>query len=109
MRRALLADQIGKFKLERVNENGRISFKANGNIDFFGEEVLTRVGGAGGPAWTERLPVRFEWLAAARVRSEPGLDLGTFRRRPALGGCRVVRLAGIEDWDECVYGGDQAN
>ena len=21
--------------------------------------------GAGGPAWTERLPVRFEWLAAA--------------------------------------------
>ena len=65
MRRALLADQIGKFKLERVNENGRISFKANGNIDFFGEEVLTRVDGAGGPAWTERLPVRFEWLAAA--------------------------------------------
>lgn len=46
--RALLADQIGKFKLERVNENGRIGFKANGNIDFFGEEVLTRVGGAGG-------------------------------------------------------------
>jgi hypothetical protein len=46
--RALLADQIGKFKLERVNENGRISFKANGNIDFFGEEALTRVGGAGG-------------------------------------------------------------
>jgi len=46
--RALLADQIGKFKLERVNENGRISFKANGNIDFFGEEVLTRVNGAGG-------------------------------------------------------------
>jgi hypothetical protein len=24
-----------------------------------------RVHGAGGPAWTERLPVRFEWLAAA--------------------------------------------
>ena len=46
--RALLADQIGKFKLERVNENDRISFKANGNIDFFGEEVLTRVSGAGG-------------------------------------------------------------
>jgi hypothetical protein len=44
---------------------GSVSFKANGNIDFFGEEFLTRVGGAGGPAWTERLPVRFEWLAAA--------------------------------------------
>ena len=24
-----------------------------------------KVRGAGGPAWTERLPVRFEWLAAA--------------------------------------------
>jgi hypothetical protein len=24
-----------------------------------------RSDGAGGPAWTERLPVRFEWLAAA--------------------------------------------
>ena len=46
--RALLADQIGKFKLEHVNGNGRISFKTNGNIDFFGEEVLTRAGGAGG-------------------------------------------------------------
>jgi hypothetical protein len=38
-----------------------------------------------------------------------GLDLGTFGRRLALGGCRVARLAGIEDCDECVYGGDQAN
>ena len=63
--RALLAEQIGKFTLERVEENGKVSFKANGNIDFFGEEAFTRVGGAGGPAWTERLPVRFEWLAAA--------------------------------------------
>src|SRR5436190_12676227 len=63
--RVLLAEQIGKFTLERVEENGKVSFKANGNIDFFGEEAFTRVGGAGGPAWTERLPVRFEWLAAA--------------------------------------------
>ena len=63
--RALLAEQIGKFTLERSEEDGKVSFKANGNIDFFGEEVLTRMGGAGGPAWTERLPVRFEWLAAA--------------------------------------------
>jgi len=62
---SLLAEQTGKFTLERVSENGEISFKANGQIDFFGEEALTRVGGAGGPAWTERLPVRFEWLAAA--------------------------------------------
>ena len=46
--RALLAEQIGKFTLERVEKNGKVSFKANGNIDFFGEEALTRVGGAGG-------------------------------------------------------------
>ena len=62
--RALLADQIGKFKLERVNENGRINFKANGNIDFFGEEVLTRVGGAGGPAQTD-CDIRFTIKVAA--------------------------------------------
>jgi hypothetical protein len=52
--RALLAEQIGKFTLERVNENGGVSFRANGNIDFFGEEILTRVGGAGGPNYTVR-------------------------------------------------------
>ena len=46
--RALLAEQIGKFTLERVEENCKVSFKANGNIDFFGEEALTRMGGAGG-------------------------------------------------------------
>ena len=50
--RALLAEQIGKFTLERAEEDGKVSFKANGNIDFFGEEVLTRVGGAGGLACT---------------------------------------------------------
>ncbi len=54
-----------KFTLERVDENGKVSFKANGNIDFFGEEALTRVGGAGGGKWTERPPIHFEWLAAA--------------------------------------------
>ena len=46
--RALLAEQIGKFTLERVEENGKVSFKANGNIDFFGEEALTQLSGAGG-------------------------------------------------------------
>ena len=52
--RALLAEQIGKFTLERVSdaEGGKIAFKANGQIDFFGEEALTRVGGSGGPACT---------------------------------------------------------
>ena len=62
--RALLAEQIRKFTLEPKSP-GKITLKANGQIDFFGEEALTRVGGAEGPAWTERLPVRFEWLAAA--------------------------------------------
>ena len=47
--RALLAEQIGKFTLEQVAEGDKITFKANGQIDFFGEEALTRVGGAGGP------------------------------------------------------------
>jgi hypothetical protein len=47
--RALLAEQIGKFTLERVEENGKVSFKAEGNIDFFGEEALTQLRGAGGP------------------------------------------------------------
>src|SRR6266566_4192852 len=46
--RALIAEQVGKFTLQRVEENGATSFKANGNIDFFGEEALTRMGGAGG-------------------------------------------------------------
>jgi hypothetical protein len=53
--RALLAEQIGKFTLERAEEDGKVSFKANGNIDFFGEEVLTRVGGAGGPDCATRV------------------------------------------------------
>ena len=52
--RALLAEQVGKFTLERIEENGALSFKANGNIDFFGEEAFTRVGGAGGPDRTVR-------------------------------------------------------
>jgi hypothetical protein len=62
--RALLADQIGKLKLVRVEENGRMSFKAYGNLDFFGEEALTR-GLCGGGKWTERLPFRFVWSAVA--------------------------------------------
>ena len=46
--RALLAEQIGKFTLEQVSEGDKFSFRANGRIDFFGDEALTRVGGAGG-------------------------------------------------------------
>jgi len=50
--RALLAEQVGKLTLERDDENGKISFKANGKIDFFGEEALTQLSGAGGVART---------------------------------------------------------
>jgi hypothetical protein len=52
--RAVLAEQVGKFKLERVLEAGQVSFRATGQIDFFGDETLTRVDGAGGPDSTTR-------------------------------------------------------
>jgi hypothetical protein len=43
---------VGKFTLERISENGEVSFKANGEIDFFGEEAFTQLSGAGGSACT---------------------------------------------------------
>jgi site-specific DNA recombinase len=46
--RALLAERVGKFTLERISENGEVSFKANGEIDFFGEEAFAQLSGAGG-------------------------------------------------------------
>jgi|ERR1700751_2564376 hypothetical protein len=46
--RALLAERIGKPTLERAVEPGQGAYRAKGQIDFFGEELLTRVGGAGG-------------------------------------------------------------
>jgi hypothetical protein len=48
--RALLSEQVGKFTLERISEDGKTSFKANGKMDFFGDEALTRLCGAGGLA-----------------------------------------------------------
>jgi hypothetical protein len=60
----VLAEQIGRFTLEQVAEGGKISFKTSGQIDFFGEEALTRVGGAGGPACTTR---RIEFQASLAV------------------------------------------
>ena len=42
------------FLVHQVREGGKISFKASGQIDFFGAEALTRVGGAGGPDRTTR-------------------------------------------------------
>jgi len=60
-----LAERVGQLTLEATNENGKKTNLAHGKVDFFGEEELAHSDGAGGPAWTERLPVRFEWLAAA--------------------------------------------
>jgi len=54
-----LAEQIGKFTLEQVSEGGKFSFRDNGQIDFFGEEALTSVGGAGGPAFTALPQAKF--------------------------------------------------
>lgn len=42
--RALLAERFGKLTLQRTGDG----LRANGEIDFFGEESLTRVDGAGG-------------------------------------------------------------
>lgn len=53
--RALLAEQIGKFTLDRVQGAGKISFRASGEIDFFGEDAFTRVGGAGGVVCSQGL------------------------------------------------------
>jgi hypothetical protein len=50
----LLAEQVGKFTLEKVYDDGKVSFKANGRIDFFGEDVLTQLSGAGGAEQTDR-------------------------------------------------------
>jgi hypothetical protein len=61
----VLAEQVGRFTLERVDDDGKVSFKAIGRIDFLEEDALTQLSGAGGRNWTERLPMRFEWLAAA--------------------------------------------
>ncbi len=50
--RALLAEQIATFTLERVSEDGKISFKANGAIDSFGDKAFTCLDGAGGQTCT---------------------------------------------------------
>ncbi len=56
--RAELAKHIEKITLTPSGE----CYIASGTWNFVGRGS---VDGAGGPAWTERLPVRFEWLAAA--------------------------------------------
>ena len=63
--RALLAEQVGKMTLERVADGDCGTCRAKGQIGFFGDDLFAHVGGAGGQAWTERLPIHFGWLAAA--------------------------------------------
>jgi hypothetical protein len=56
--------------LERLRWSGspKVAKRFTGSpaeVDFFGEEGFTRVDGAGGGKWTERLDIPFQWLAAA--------------------------------------------
>jgi len=53
--RAALAEHFGTFKMEPVNdENGKLSYRDHGKIDFFGDRAVARTSGAGGPDRTTR-------------------------------------------------------
>jgi hypothetical protein len=52
--RAVLAEHFGTFKMEPVNENGKLSYRYHGKIDFFGDRAMARTGGAGGSVCTTR-------------------------------------------------------
>jgi hypothetical protein len=56
--RAAFAKHIEKITMTPNGEH----YVASGTWHLVGRGSID---GAGGPAWTERLPVRFEWLAAA--------------------------------------------
>ena len=61
--RALLAEHVGMFTLERVSEDGRLSYKANGMIDFFGDDASTQLSGARGAARTNLPQIEFRVAA----------------------------------------------
>ena len=46
--RAVLAEHFGTFTLEPTIQDGEPVYLAHGKVDFFGEEVMARTGGAGG-------------------------------------------------------------
>ena len=46
--RAALAEHFGTFKMEPVSENGKMTYRYHGKIDFFGDRAVARTGGAGG-------------------------------------------------------------
>ncbi len=43
-----IAEQLGQLALVASNEGGKRLYPAHGKVDFFGEEVMARTGGAGG-------------------------------------------------------------
>jgi hypothetical protein len=46
--RAVLAEHFGTFTLEPAMQDGEPVYLAHGKVDFFGDEVMARTGGAGG-------------------------------------------------------------
>jgi hypothetical protein len=50
--RAVLTEHFGTFKLEPVNEKGKLIYRAHGRVDFFGDRAVAQTGGAGGAAGT---------------------------------------------------------
>jgi hypothetical protein len=46
--RAALAEHFGVFKLEPVSENGKLTYRAHGKVDFFGDRAVARTDDAGG-------------------------------------------------------------
>ena len=46
--RAVLAEHFRAFKLEPVNENGELKYRAHGKVDFLAGRKVTRTDGAGG-------------------------------------------------------------
>jgi hypothetical protein len=97
--RALAAEQVGRFTLSRVEQDGKVSAKAERNMDFFGDETFTQPGGAGARIarcrptsdsrlnWQQSLPVRFEWLVPGPGMYHNGyLFESSFGSNPSTGG-----------------------
>jgi hypothetical protein len=67
--RGVLGGDVMAARTALLNHVDRIQMEADGKV-YVAKGTWNLLGqrptdGAGGPAWTERLPVRFEWLAAA--------------------------------------------
>ena len=48
MARAVLAEHFVTFTLEPTIQDGEPVYLAHGKVDFFGDEMMARTGGAGG-------------------------------------------------------------